>query len=72
MLEAGCYSLFEDLGRLRDVVESLGVESLCLSGSGSTLFSIVDGIDPRDLDVLRDRIASKTGCRSLVVQSNGW
>lgn len=72
MLEASCYSLFEELGRLRDVVESLGIERLCLSGSGSTLFSIVDDIDLGDLDVLRERIASKTGCRSIVVRSNTW
>ncbi len=72
MLAVSCYSVFEELGRLRDVIQSLGVEPLCLSGSGSTLFSILDGIDSEDLDVLRDRIARETGCRSIVVRSNTW
>jgi len=72
MLAVPCYCVFEELGKLRDVIRSLGVEPLCLSGSGSTLFSIVDDVDVGGLGALRDRIASKTGCRSIVVRSNAW
>lgn len=72
MLAVPCYGVFEELGKLRDVIRSLGVEPLCLSGSGSTLFSILDDVDVGGLDAVRDRIASKTGCRSIVVRSNTW
>jgi 4-diphosphocytidyl-2-C-methyl-D-erythritol kinase len=72
MLEASCYRVFEELGRLKDAVESLGIGPVCLSGSGSTLYTMVRNTDSGSLDVLRDQIASKTGCRSIVVGNNSW
>lgn len=72
MLETCCYSAFEGLGQLKETVESLGVGPVCLSGSGSTLYTIVRGTDIRHLDSQRDRIKSKTGCRSIVVRNNPW
>ena len=71
MLETCCYSVFEELGKLKETIESLGIGPVCLSGSGSTLYIIVqDAV--RHLDPLRDQIASKTGCRSIVVGNNPW
>ncbi len=72
MLEACCYGAFERLGQLKETLESLGIGPVCLSGSGSTLYTIVQGTDVRHLDSQRDRIKSKTGCRSIVVRSNPW
>lgn len=72
MLEAGCYGLFEELEELRDVIQTMGIEPLCLSGSGSTLFCILDYAHLRNLDNLRSKIASETGCQSIVVENNTW
>jgi 4-diphosphocytidyl-2-C-methyl-D-erythritol kinase len=72
MLESSCYRVCDELRRLKDVAESLGVEPLCLSGSGSTLYMLVYDADLEGLDPLRARIASETGCCSVVVRNNPW
>lgn len=72
MLEASCYRVCAELGRLKEAVESLGIGPVCLSGSGSTLYTLVHEKDSGSLDHLRDQIASKIGCRSIVVGNNSW
>jgi 4-diphosphocytidyl-2-C-methyl-D-erythritol kinase len=72
MLESSCFHLYEELGALKEAVESLGVGPVCLSGSGSTMFSMVDSLDAESLETLRDRIRQTTGCQSAVVRNNGW
>lgn len=72
MLAETCFHLHEELGRLKEAVESLGVRPVCLSGSGSTLFSILDVGEPEHLGQLRGAIADKTGCGTVVVRNNRW
>jgi 4-diphosphocytidyl-2-C-methyl-D-erythritol kinase len=72
MLESSCFHLYEELGALKEAVESLGVGPVCLSGSGSTMFSMVDSLDAESLETLRDRIRARTGCETAVVRNNGW
>ena len=72
MLEASCYHTFSELGELKEAVESFGIGPVHLSGSGSTLFLMVDDSDSERLRLLQDQIASKTGCRSIVVRNNRW
>jgi 4-diphosphocytidyl-2-C-methyl-D-erythritol kinase len=72
MLQASCYHTFDQLAGLKRMVESLGIGSACLSGSGSTLFVVVDDSDPKHLWHLQDQITSKTGCRSKVVRNTRW
>jgi len=72
MLQASCYHTFAELAELKSAVESMGIGPVRLSGSGSTLFVVVDDVEPEDLGCLQDRIASKTGCRSTVVRNTRW
>jgi 4-diphosphocytidyl-2-C-methyl-D-erythritol kinase len=72
MLEGSCYQAFKELDELKKIAEALCVGPVCLSGSGSTLFLIADDSDPKHLEHLRDLVASKTGCRSIVVRNNRW
>ncbi len=72
MLETSCYAVFRKLGELKEAIEALGVGPVCLSGSGSTLFFLVDAAEQRPPELLQDLIASKTGCRSTVVRNNRW
>lgn len=72
MLQGSCFDLFGELRDLKRAVESLGIGSLCLSGSGSALFCILAGQAPEQTEILRDRIASGTGCRCVVVRNNPW
>jgi len=72
MLEASCYHIFSELGELKEALKALRVGPVCLSGSGSTLFVIVEDNEPERLGLVQDLIASKTGCRSVVVRNNSW
>jgi 4-diphosphocytidyl-2-C-methyl-D-erythritol kinase len=72
MLQRTCFHLFEELGELKEAIESVGVRPVCLSGSGSAMFSIRSGRDVEHLERQRDEIAERTGCRSIVLTSNGW
>jgi len=72
MLRRTCFQLFEELDALRQSVESLGVGPICLSGSGSAMFSILGDQDAERIDGLRERIKHELGCRSIVVGNNGW
>ncbi len=72
MLESGCFHLYEELGKLKEAVESLGVRPVCLSGSGSAMFSILDSTHIVQLENVRDKIADQTGCRSMIVRNNRW
>lgn len=72
MLIGSCFGLFEELDDLKGAVESLGLGPVCLSGSGSALFSVVGESDSQALELRRNRIASKTGCRCVVVRDNKW
>jgi len=72
MLEASCYRVFQELGQLKETIESLGIGPVCLSGSGSTLYVMLTDSNAGRLDSLGDEIASKTGCRSIVVGNNSW
>ena len=72
MLESSCFHLYEELGKLKEAVESLGVRPVCLSGSGSAMFSILDSTHIVQLENVRDEVAGRTGCRSMIVRNNRW
>jgi 4-diphosphocytidyl-2-C-methyl-D-erythritol kinase len=72
MLRRTCLHLFEELGELDEAIESLGLGPICLSGSGSTMYSILSEQDMGRIDSLQDAIADRLGCRSVVVRNNRW
>lgn len=72
MLSETCFHLFEELDRLKKTIESLGLGPICLSGSGSTLFSILNDHDMERLEPVRDEITEKAGCESIVVRNCRW
>jgi 4-diphosphocytidyl-2-C-methyl-D-erythritol kinase len=72
MLQRSCFHLHEELGKLKETIESLHVGSVCLSGSGSTMFIIFEEKEIERLEVVRGILAEKTGCQSTVVRNNGW
>jgi 4-diphosphocytidyl-2-C-methyl-D-erythritol kinase len=72
MLQGSCFGLFTELGDLRNVVASLGIGPVCLSGSGSALFVVTRETDSENLETRREQVASETGCRCVVVRNNRW
>jgi 4-diphosphocytidyl-2-C-methyl-D-erythritol kinase len=72
MLQRTCFHLFEELGRLKEAIESLGAGPIGLSGSGSAMFRIASDQHAEDLENLRDRIAEELNCRTILVRNNRW
>jgi len=71
MLQNSCFGLHNELAELKDKIESSGFAPCCLSGSGSAMFYIMD-IDEGKARQNRLKLEKETGCRILIVRSNGW
>jgi 4-diphosphocytidyl-2-C-methyl-D-erythritol kinase len=72
MLEGSCFRLYEELGDLKEAVQTLGMGRVCLSGSGSAMFCLLDNVDSEHIKSVRDIIADRTGCKCVVVRNNRW
>jgi homoserine kinase len=64
--------LYKELADLKAKIESLGIRPLCLSGSGSAMFYIIDNGDIEKARENRDKLEEKTGCKSVIVSNNKW
>lgn len=72
MLQTSCFSLYKELCNLKAKVESLGIAPLCLSGSGSAMFCIIDNADDKKTRENTHKLREKTGCKSVIVSNNRW
>jgi 4-diphosphocytidyl-2-C-methyl-D-erythritol kinase len=72
MLERICFGLHEELVELKYEIESLGIGPLCLSGSGSAMFCIVENADRQKAVEYQQIITEKTSCKSVIVSKNRW
>jgi len=71
MLEKSCLSLYEQLAGLKAKGESLGMEPLCLTGSGSAMFWIFQKKDEEKADEYRQKL-EEILCKSIIVRSTRW
>lgn len=72
MLQTTCFGLHKGLAELKAEIESLNIGPLCLSGSGSAMFCIIDGADERKAVEYQRRLREKVGCESIIVSNNRW
>jgi len=72
MLETSCFNLYRELAELKARIESLGIGPLCLSGSGSALFFIMDSRDKKRASKIKQQLTEKIGCKSIIVSNNRW
>jgi homoserine kinase len=72
MLEISCFSLYKELADLKAKIESFGFGPLCLSGSGSAMFYIIDNSDIEKGRASKNKLEEKTGCKSVIVSNNRW
>jgi homoserine kinase len=72
MLEISCFSLYKELADFKAKIESLGIRPLCLSGSGSAMFYILDNGDVKKAQENKDKLEEKTACKSVIVSNNRW
>jgi 4-diphosphocytidyl-2-C-methyl-D-erythritol kinase len=72
MLETSCFSIYEGLAALKAKTESFGIGPLCLSGSGSAMFYILDSTEQKKAQENRRKLEEKLGCKSIIVRNNRW
>jgi 4-diphosphocytidyl-2-C-methyl-D-erythritol kinase len=72
MLETSCFNLVKGLAELKAKIESLGVGPLCLSGSGSAMFFVIDSRDRKKAEEYKHKLEEKVGCKSVIVSNNRW
>jgi len=72
MLQTSCFGLAKNLARLKEKIESLGIRPLCLTGSGSGMFCIIENRDLKTAGADADILKKKLGCTSVIVSNNRW
>jgi 4-diphosphocytidyl-2-C-methyl-D-erythritol kinase len=72
MLQESCFELHTELEELKKRIESLGVRPVCLSGSGSSMFCIINKSNEEGVKAYRDKLEQELGCKSFIVNNNSW
>ncbi|MFH1369914.1 MAG: 4-(cytidine 5'-diphospho)-2-C-methyl-D-erythritol kinase [Planctomycetota bacterium] len=72
ILEESCFELHPKLGVLKKRIESLGIRPVCLSGSGSSMYCIINNRNEETVMANRDKLKQEFGCRSFIVNNNMW
>ena len=72
MLEQSCYGLVKSLAELKSKVELLGIGPCCLSGSGSTMFCLIESGDEEIARQYKNKLEEKIGCKSIIASNNRW
>jgi 4-diphosphocytidyl-2-C-methyl-D-erythritol kinase len=72
MLEESCFEMHPELGVLKKKIESLGIRPVGLSGSGSSMFCIINNRNEEGVKTYRDKLEQELGCKSYIVNNNSW
>ncbi|MCD4831707.1 MAG: 4-(cytidine 5'-diphospho)-2-C-methyl-D-erythritol kinase [Anaerohalosphaeraceae bacterium] len=72
MLENACFKVNNELADIRAKAEGICVSPVCLSGSGSSMFSVFTDTDYRNAEITQRRIKDDLGCECIVVSYNQW
>jgi 4-diphosphocytidyl-2-C-methyl-D-erythritol kinase len=72
MLEKSCFGLVKSLAELKTKVELLGIGPCCLSGSGSTMFCLIESGDEEIARQYKYKLEEKIGCKSIIASNNRW
>jgi 4-diphosphocytidyl-2-C-methyl-D-erythritol kinase len=71
MLTKSCFQLYEQLADLKSRAEALGIGPLCLSGSGSAMYCVLDCND-KDAKHYQLMLKDVVGCETIIVNNNRW
>jgi 4-diphosphocytidyl-2-C-methyl-D-erythritol kinase len=71
MLEESAFNLVKKLAGLKAEIELFGIGPCCLSGSGSTIFCLIESGDEEIARQYKHKL-EKIGCKSIIASSNRW
>ncbi|MCF7972312.1 MAG: 4-(cytidine 5'-diphospho)-2-C-methyl-D-erythritol kinase [Phycisphaerae bacterium] len=73
MLSDACFGLERGLTKAKESIEHLGIGRICLSGSGSAMYCIVNPATSHvQLDSIQNAIIQETGYCSVIIHSIRW
>ena len=73
MLSQSCFDLERGLAEAKNRLERRGIGRICLSGSGSAMYCIVDSATcDAELESLQNAISQETDYRSVIIHSIRW
>lgn len=72
MLETSCFGLTNGLAELKANIESLSIGSLCLSGSGSAMFCIINNGDEQKVRGKVRKLEENISFKHVFVSNNKW
>jgi 4-diphosphocytidyl-2-C-methyl-D-erythritol kinase len=72
MLEKSCFGLAESIAELKSNIMLIGVGPCCLSGSGSTMFCLIESGDEERAREYKHKLVEKIGCKSIIARNNRW
>ena len=72
MLARTCYSFSPHLADLREEIASLGIGPVCLSGSGSAMFCVIESREGKHARRFQRMVKERTGCDSIIVTNVPW
>jgi 4-diphosphocytidyl-2-C-methyl-D-erythritol kinase len=72
MLSKSCFELHNEIVELKGKIERLGIGPLCLSGSGSAMFCIINNDNEEGVRKYQHKLQHDFGCGSIIVSNNSW
>jgi 4-diphosphocytidyl-2-C-methyl-D-erythritol kinase len=72
MLQESCFELNTELRELKKEIERTGIGPVCLSGSGSAMYCIINKGNEEKIAAYQDRLAQEFGCKSIILNNNVW
>jgi 4-diphosphocytidyl-2-C-methyl-D-erythritol kinase len=72
MLQESCFELNTKLRELKKGIEGTGIRPLCLSGSGSAMYCIIDKGNEEKIVTYQNKLAREFDCKSIILNNNSW
>ena len=72
MLQESCFELHPELEELKKRIERAGIRPLCLSGSGSSMYCVINDRNEEGVKAYRDNLARDFSCGNVIVNNNSW
>ena len=72
MLESSCFSIYKELENVKKKLESHDIGPVCLSGSGSSMYCLLNKNSTEKAEEYKQLIKEETGCTSIIVNNNRW
>jgi 4-diphosphocytidyl-2-C-methyl-D-erythritol kinase len=72
MLQCSCFALYSQLADFKNKADSLAIGNICLSGSGSSMFAIVEKFDIIDIEKIKTELSGIIDCDIVLVSNSDW